>query len=231
MIHPNWATRREREMLDRYSFRIVTPPAEEPVTLLDARLQLQLTATGEPASHPLDPWIESIGLPVARAMCEDYTGRSLVTQTIELAINGFPATCPGRWFDDGSLPLPRAPIRSIESVTYVDADGVTQTVDTANYLLDGFAEPAALYAAYGVAWPVAQTSRGAVRVRYVAGYSGPGESPQDFPLPPAIRGAVLLMLGHLNENREATSDLRFLADLPLGVTALLDPYRINWSVA
>lgn len=43
------------------------------------------------------------------------------------------------------------------------------------------------------------------------------------PLPPALRHAVLLLVGHFYENREATAEqLRFT---PIGVDRLVAPYK------
>ena len=44
------------------------------------------------------------------------------------------------------------------------------------------------------------------------------------PLPPAIAQAILLLVGHYYENREATID-RPMHALPLGVARLIAPYR------
>jgi uncharacterized phiE125 gp8 family phage protein len=230
MIYPDWFRRRQREVLDRYNIRVVIPPAVEPITLEMARLQLQLIPYGSPATHPLDDWLEQIGIPVARAMCEDYTGRALATQTIEMSINGFPGQCAGHWYDDGGLPLPMSPVQNVDAVIYTDGDGLEQTMDASGYIVDSFATPGAIYAAYGTTWPTAQLMRGAVRVRYRAGYSVGGESPSDeFPLPPALKGAMLMTLGHLNANREATSPVT-IAEVPMGAAAMMDPWKINWSI-
>jgi uncharacterized phiE125 gp8 family phage protein len=51
-----------------------------------------------------------------------------------------------------------------------------------------------------------------VRVRWVAGTGCPAP----------LKAAILLMVGHLFENREATGDA---TELPLGVAALISPWR------
>ncbi|MFX7701355.1 head-tail connector protein, partial [Acinetobacter baumannii] len=63
-----------------------------------------------------------------------------------------------------------------------------------------------------------------VTVRYRAGYAAQdGRST----VPAPIRHAVLLMVGHLYSNRDAvTTTAAQPAQLPLGVEALVAPYRI-----
>jgi hypothetical protein len=59
-----------------------------------------------------------------------------------------------------------------------------------------------------------------------------GNSP-DEPLPASIKAAILLMLGHLYENREATimPPSASMSELPLGVQSLLTPYQLRTSMA
>ena len=73
-----------------------------------------------------------------------------------------------------------------------------------------------------------------VRVRYVAGYDLPGDSPNVNPLPSSMVAAIKLVVGNYYQNREAAALLargETLADLPLGVAAPLDPYRLDFGIA
>jgi len=47
------------------------------------------------------------------------------------------------------------------------------------------------------------------------------------PVPAPIKHAALLMVGHFYENREAVPDFRAATVLPLGVEALVAPYRAH----
>lgn len=221
---------RERETLARYGVRIVQRPATEAVSLEDCRAHLRLTATGSPLSHPDDYWITNIGLPAAREWCENYTGRAFASQTIELAINGFPATADA-WYAALGMSLPFSPVQYIESVTYIDSDGASQLVDPTVYALDSFQEPGMLFSAYGQTWPTTRGMRGAVRVRYRAGYTVPGESPDDFPLPYALKAAVLLLLAHWHENREPMVTGTIATELKFTLISLLGPYVIRYGIA
>lgn len=101
------------------------------------------------------------------------------------------------------------------------AAALSVLVDPEVYQVDQFSVPSRLLLTYGSSWPTARYSTGSVRVRYVTGYSIPGESPQVYVLPNLARSAILLFLGHLFENREAVS-AGTLVEVPLGVSALLD---------
>lgn len=74
--------------------------------------------------------------------------------------------------------------------------------------------------AYNQAWPSTRDDFNTVKITYVAGYGEAGSIPQP------IRGAVSLLAAHLFENREA-SVMGSLSELPLGVEAMISPYRIR----
>lgn len=175
--------------------KLITAPTVEPITLAEARLHLKLTATGSPASHPDDSIVTSL-ITVARELLDGQAGRlgrCLVPQTWEYALDDFPA-------NEIRLPLP--PLIGVTSIKYDDEDGVEQTVDAADYVVDG---DDAIQAAWilplsTVTWPDTLDSVNTVRIRFTAGY--PGGSPEDgsgVPLP--IRQTMLLLLTALYENR------------------------------
>jgi uncharacterized phiE125 gp8 family phage protein len=106
--------------------------------------------------------------------------------TVRLQLDRFPCS--------GVIELPRGPINSITSLTYVDDNGDTQTWGTSNYLADTSSIPGRITPAYGVSWPSARLQSGSVRVTYAAGYSTP---------PRVAIQAVLLLVGHWYMNRES----------------------------
>ncbi len=102
------------------------------------------------------------------------------------------------------------------------AANLEQTVDTSVYTLNAYTIPATLGVAYGQTWPTARTSANSVRIRYVTGFNLPDESPLPYPLPKSAKAAMLLMLGHLFENREGVTVGGVVSTMPMGVHALLD---------
>src|SRR5690606_32364342 len=140
-------------------------------------------------------------IPVAREAAESYTERALATATYELRMDDF----------DSSIALPVAPVQSIESIKYIDSDGVEQTVSTDVYTLDDDPDSPAIRLQYGQSWPVPRAEKNAVRIRFVAGYAD--DSP-GAPLPKALHQAMLLIIGHLYENRQDVTDKQ-VYDVPL----------------
>jgi uncharacterized phiE125 gp8 family phage protein len=148
-----------------------------------------------------------------------WLGRSLALQTLEVRLDRFP-TCD-------SIVLPYGPVIDVLSVKYDDADGAEQTVDPADYDLlagDGFGT---LQRGYDTSWPSNRLFRDAVRIRYRAGYVVDiAQDPPASNVPGAIVAAILLYAGHLYQNREAVKVGEIVTTLPLGVEALLAPFRI-----
>jgi len=213
--------RAQRADLQRFGTRVVTDVAEadEWISLEDARDHLRVDTYGSPPVSDDDAWITA-QIPAAREYCERDLGRALAPRTLEIATNAFPSVTVDPAAGP-AFPLPFGPVTSIVSAKYDDSDGVEQTVDPATYVLDPYAHPSRLCLAYGQTWPTARASHNSVRVRYVTGYERAAGSPPVPVVPNTARAAMLLMLGHLYENREATG-VDKLIELPLGVRALLE---------
>ena len=62
------------------------------------------------------------------------------------------------------------PLQSVSAITYVDADGATQTITASDYLVDSTSTPARITPAYGKTWPTPREQNNAVKVRFIAGY-------------------------------------------------------------
>jgi uncharacterized phiE125 gp8 family phage protein len=185
--------------------KLITPVAQEPVTLAEARAQCRVTDTNEDS-------LISIYIQAARQYCEQYTQRAIGPQTFELALDAFP---------DGPIELPMSPATSITSVKYADVNGVEQTLSTSGYVLDDYSHLSWCVSAYGSEWPVALDAANAVKVRYVAGTTT---------IDPTVRVAMLLLIGHMFEERSAVMEVRgSMIELPLGVKSLLDTNR-TWTI-
>lgn len=188
--------------------KLATGPAIEPVTLLEAKEQLSIAA----AVTTHDALIGRL-IAAARAWTETYCGRGWINQTWRLTLSEFPA--------GGEIVLPRAPLSSVTSITYVDSDGATQTLSTSDYEADTTNEPGRVLRAYNVAWPVARDKKNAVTITYVVGH---GDEPAD--VPEDARHAILMQVAHLFQRREASTE-QALHETPLAVRTLLDSYRVG----
>lgn len=183
---------------------VVTPPSVEPLTVAEARERLGLGST--PSDDTVTAWIKS-----ERQWVEEYLGRRLITQTVEWVVRGFPG-CGDGWLNlssgtwagsPGEVPkwsqyfgelgcwgfvLPAVPVQAIESVSYVDGNGSSQTLATNQYRLIG-RDPAYLLPAIGVAWPFFSPREG-VTIQFAVGYGTMASS-----VPEPIRQAIALRVG------------------------------------
>lgn len=181
----------------------ITAPMQEPLALEDIKTQCRIIGSDE------DALLIAIG-EAARAHVENVTGRTFVNSQFQLVLNCFPL---------GSIELPE-PVIAVSGIDYLDADGNTQTI--AGALLDvedGEIAPR-LRMADGSAWPQTAARFNAVRVNYSAGWIDANAVPQP------IKHAILLVAGHLYENREQTTE-KALAEIPIGVDALISRYAIK----
>lgn len=184
--------------------RLITAPAAEPVTLQEAKDSLRVDGIDEDVRitrHIIN----------ARRQAEAYTERQLVTATWELVLDAFPPV----------IRLPRPPLQSVESITYIDDAGVVQTLDPGVYkVLAG--EPARIVPAYNQAWPSVLPEPDAVVIRFVAGYGDPAAVPED------IKDWMLIQIGTLYEHREGVVVGQAPAAMPF-VDNLLAFYKV-WGI-
>lgn len=159
----------------QFFIEVTTEPSVEPITTAEAKAFVREVSTDLDDQFP--GWIQS-----AREWVEQYTGRSLVTQTLLLQLPCF----------EERIYLPRGQVQSVTSVKYLDSAGAEQTVDPTLYDVHKPKRGAAyITRGYNATWPVARTVLNAVRVAYVAGYAPTG-SPADLRggIPESIKLAI-----------------------------------------
>lgn len=191
---------------------LVAAPGSEPVSLDEIKAHLNEIGTGKDG--------EIIGMMLAAArQAEAYTNRALLTQTWDLWL---PRFCYGR-----QIPLPKPPLQQVTSIKYIDTAGVEQTYASTNYVVGA---PAGPFARKGwverfdwAIWPDHYDRLDAVRIRFVAGWTGPEQ------VPDGIRSAIKVIVTHLNEHRGDRQEAGIAnaepRALPPTAEALLDPYR------
>lgn len=193
---------------------LVTAPAELPVTRALAKAHVRANADDTSEDDLFDQIIAA-----ATEDAETHLWRKLVTQTWDIWFDGFP--CGGEGFE---VPLP--PLQSVTSITYVDADGVTQTLSSSLYQVDTSAEPAVIRAAYNETWPVVRDqTQQVVKVRAVVGYGGAALVPK------AIVQGILVLIADRYEHRESFVTGTIVSDLPSAARHLLDRYAVRALVA
>lgn len=184
----------------------IAAPATEPVTLAEARLQVKADD-----SVTADDTLITAQIVAARQLAENETGRSLITQTWRLTLDEFP---------DGPIRLERPPLISVESVQYVDTNGVTQTMSASDYIVDTTHVHGEIALAYNESWPDTRDQRNAVTVNFTTGYGDASA------VPGAIKAAILLTIGDLYANRETSIVGTIRTENP-AAKALLAPYCLR----
>lgn len=192
----------------------IAGPTTEPVLLAEAKAHCRIDDTDEDGL--LAGYIIA-----ARQHVETHLRRALITQTWDLLLDHcWPTETTGA-YRQHRITLPKAPLISVTSVSYVDSAGVAQTLATNQYLVSNKRNEGVIDPAYAATWPDVRNQVDAITVRFVAGY---GSNPGDVPEP--IRQAILLLVGHWFENREAVNVGSIGIELPFAIEALLFPYRI-----
>ncbi len=195
--------------------RLIFPPNEEPLTLAEAKLWLRV----EQDHTAEDDLITSL-ITESREKFELITALQLLTATWQLTLDGFPGSVPdeetGGVFDGDYILPPHPPLRQVTGIGYVDEDGVTQTWDSANYVVDTNHWPGRIGLADSVDWPdVLTTEPGSVTVTYAAGYDDADAVPQ------RIKGVIRNVLSFMYDNRGITKDTE---TLDKAIEALCRPY-------
>ncbi len=185
------------------ALRLITPPAQEPVSLVDAKLHLRV-------SDPAEDALIRVLIAAARQAAEQELCRALITQTWELLLDRFPID---------AIALPRNPVQSVTSIQYRDSDGVLQTFAATNYKLDAASLIARVVPGFGLVWPETREEINAVSVVFVAGFGNAGAT-----VPASIRQWMLLQVGHWYEHRASAEERELWVTPFLG--GLLDPHRV-----
>ena len=188
------------------SLELVTPPAQEPIGLPEAKSHLVVEHTGD------DKLIGRL-LTAARQWVEAVLWRQLLTATYALHLHRFPC---------GALYLPRPKLQAANSIQYVDPQGAAQTWSAGERQVDLYSEPGIVLPAYGYSWPATRCQLNAVTVNFDCGY---GDEPADVPEP--IRSAILDLVAHWYENRQPVVTGTIAADLKMMVMAKLEPYKFR----
>jgi uncharacterized phiE125 gp8 family phage protein len=183
------------------AIKVVTAPALEPVTLGEARLHCRVDVDDD------DDLLLRL-IMSAREYAEQREWRAYLTQTLELYLDCWPAR--------NEIRLPRPPLQSVTSVKYYDEDDVEYTLASTTYMVDAVSQPGRLVLKADQSWPTATLRpANAVVVRFVAGWASLGD------LPLRIKQAMLLLIGHWYENREATISGTVSRQLDFAVASLL----------
>jgi len=190
---------------------IVTEPTTEPVTTAEAKQHMRVTLVNTANDTLIDTYEKA-----ARVNIELITGVKLITQTWKMTLPEFPSA--------DYINLKYSPIISIDEIKTIDADDTEAVFAATEYKTDLISIPAQIKLNADASWTVPsagyRTVNG-VEITYQAGYGAASAVPEPLKL------AIKLLTAHFYENREATTMLT-ISELPLGIAAIIEPYR-TWQ--
>ena len=163
---------------------LVTPPVSEPITLAEAKKQLELSSTDTAHDAHLSLLIQA-----AREQWEADTDSAALTQTWKITASDF--------YDDVML-LPKRPVQSITHVKYYDSGNVLQTLSTSIYDFD---QPNRAVRLKNLeVWPSVYDRWDGVIITYVAGYTAA------YNVPAIMKQAMLLLIGYYFDANRGEND-------------------------
>lgn len=203
--------------------QLITPPAGEPVTLLEAKAHLRVDFDDD------DGLIQAL-ISAARQAAETITSRQFMTARWKLVLDSFPGpslmgvpagqpfTLPGH-----AILIHKSPVLNVVNINYLDMAGVVQTMPPSSYTVDTACEPARITPVFGQIWPISLPQIGAVSVSFDAGYGDASAVPE------GIKSWIKLRVGSLYAHREEVAALSRgrIESLPF-VDGLLDPYKVSF---
>ncbi|KRA55784.1 head-tail connector protein [Devosia sp. Root635] len=180
---------------------LLAGPAEEPVSLVEAKAFLKVDDTAE------DGLITTL-IGAARLHVEGVTARALLAQSWRVVLDGWPV--------DRQVKLPVTPFMAVTEITAHDADGAAHDVPLAQFL----SEPDRLLLPADVAGMPGLRERQGIEIDYVAGF---GTEPEDVPAD--LRQGLLMLIGYWFEHRDAVIVAGSGAVVPSGFERLVGGYK------
>ena len=200
---------------NRRTVSVITGPASYGVTAADMEAFLNLPSGQDTAI--LEAFIEA-----AYDAVRSYCRRSIITETLELRLDGFPGrdddaldrlgaglhVVSEPWItnrDGRVIDLPYGPVASITSITTYGRDNASAVFSSDHYRADA----SRVYLNESATWPSNLRRADAVAIRYVSG---------EATAPSAIVHAIKVHVAAMYECREG-------CDMPAACTAILRGYR------
>lgn len=183
---------------------MTSAPASEPVTVEEVKAHLRVDGAAE------DVLIGSLIL-TSRLHIEAALALALIDQSWTLQLD--------RWPRGGEVEIPMSPLNAITSVRVKGADGNWITLPQTSYLVDLASKPPRLV------WnsttrPDPGVPAMGIEIAFEAGF---GPNPAHVPAP--IKHALLLLIAHWYEHREAIDVGSGSARIPEAVSDLIAPFR------
>jgi uncharacterized phiE125 gp8 family phage protein len=187
------------------ALQLLTAPAQEPVSLAEAKAHIRVTDGGE------DALINSL-ITTSRLQIEAGLGLALITQDWRLVLDCWPL--------GDTLEVPLRPLASVSEIRVYDNDANASIVDPLGYTVDTASMVPRIASRSGY-WPIPGARTNGIEIDFIAGYGANADT-----VPAPIRQAMLLLVGHWYEHRETASSATLSASIPDRVSKLLQPYVV-----
>lgn len=183
---------------------LITPPAAEPVSLAEAKVHLRV-------ENDADDALIGATISAARLFVEQATRRVLIAQGWRIWRD--------TWPESRLIEIPLAPLIAVDAVSVIDDAGAETELDAGLFEVDTFSIPGRVHLIGSV--PAPGTKLNGIVIDVTAGHGTDAEA-----VPTPLRQAILQLVAHWYENRSAVAYDRAQGIAPLGVDALIAPYRI-----
>lgn len=180
--------------------RVTVPPTDFAISIADARAQVRLPASDLSNDTILLGLIRS-----ATTFVQDQTYRQFLRATYEFRYDQFPPGTNVLW-------VPRPPLVSVTSITYLDSFGAVQTMPPSDYLVatDCLPGRVSLKALGTTVWPTVLRQGRPITITAVCGYATASDVPDD------IKQVLLFLVNewfdHPSGNGEIGAFLQSLID-------------------
>ncbi|PCJ18008.1 MAG: hypothetical protein COB02_11810 [Candidatus Cloacimonadota bacterium] len=159
--------------------KVIIASISDPVSINEIKLHLRIDDSTE------DSYLVDL-IKAATEKIEDFLQRSLITKTVEVYFSGF----------QNYMELPLPTLQVVNSIKYYDCDGVLQTLDPSNYVVNDLEDPSYIYKASSGSYPSTKDVHNAVIINFDCGYG------DESKVPLRIKQAIMLVVGYLYQNRE-----------------------------
>jgi uncharacterized phiE125 gp8 family phage protein len=187
----------------------VAAPTERPITVAEAKAQIRELQSTE------DDYIDGL-IKRATLKYEADIQWQLVTASRTLHMRRFPSV----------IVVPFPPLQAAKfSITYLDTDGVSQTLAATEYQLDVQSIPGEVVEAFDKSWPDTRDQKNAITVAYDCGY-GDADS-----VPFLDKHAIALLVAHWFKEREPILTGTIQSALPQMYEDIVNQRRIErWDL-
>lgn len=198
-------------------YYITVQPTQEPITLDEAKNYLRVDNDDE--NDLISDLIVSV-----REKMESLLWRPLLTQSWKLIFDSSELAYGGWYWQNYFYPnqiiqVNKCPIQAIDSIQYLDTNGVQQTLAPSNYIVDLLSEPARIQI---INMPnIENNAMNAFWVNFTAGYTDASLIPRK------IKNAMYMLLGHVYEHRETVTVGVTNTKLEMSVEYLIEEFRNN----